>query len=358
MLAHALAAPSLDLSALPVRRKVPPPELLREHELGGRTWSVALPVTFTPFASAQPCSARCVFCSETLWPRDSQRLSASLRPGPGYHEGLARALAALRGLPLGISLSGLESTDVPEWLLGVLDVLEAHERHPEGRVEEKVLYSNAAGLCLETSGAALLPRLERYGLTRVEISRHHHEAARNDGIMRFRPGQPVARQEVFEETVRAARRHVPVRLVCIVQRMGVSTAEDVEAYLAWAVERLGVTDVVFREFSRLHGLYRPNRTQRTIERDRVAIESLLAPLLPGALRGDSRFEPLELTQGYYYWNVRMRWRGQCEVTFEASDYQEMKARHRSGVVHKFVFHANGNLCADWDPEREVLLRTA
>jgi hypothetical protein len=67
---------------------------------------------------------------------------------------------------------------------------------------------------------------------------------------------------------------------------------------------------------------------------------------------------VEFTQGYYYWNVRMRWRGQCDVTLEASDYEQMKARHRSGVIHKFVFHANGNLCADWDPEREVLLRTA
>ena len=224
MLAHALAAPSLDFSALPVRRKVPPPELLREHELGGRKWAVALPVTFTPFASAQPCSARCVFCSETLWPRDSQRLAASLRPAPRYHEGLAQALAALRGLPLGLSLSGLESTDVPEWLLRVLDVLEAHERHPEGRVEEKVLYSNAAGLSGETSGAVLLPRLARFGLTRVEISRPFHEASRNDGIMRFRPGQPIARQEVFEETVRTARRHVPVRLVCIAQRSGVAAS--------------------------------------------------------------------------------------------------------------------------------------
>lgn len=358
MLAPVLAAPALNLEALPVRRKVPPPELLREHELGGRKWAVALPVTFTPFASAQPCSARCVFCSETLWPRNSQRLSASLRPGVGYHEGLARALAELRGLPLGISLSGLESTDVPEWLLGVLDVLEAHERHPNGLVEEKVLYSNSAGLSRETSGAVLLPRLARYGLTRVEISRHYHEAARNNSIMRFRPGQPIARQEVFEETVRATREHVPVRLVCIVQRTGVATPEAVEAYLSWVVEQLGVTDVVFREFSRLHGLYRPNGTQRTIERDRVAIESLLTPLLPDALRGHSDFEPVELTQGYYYWNVRMRWHGRCDVTFESSDYEEMKARHRSGVIHKFVFHANGNLCADWDPEREVLLRTA
>jgi hypothetical protein len=344
------------LAALPVRRKVPPPEQLRAHPLEGRLWPVALPVTFTPFASARPCSARCVFCSETLRPHGAGRLSASLRPGPRYQEGLARALAALQGLPLGISLSGLESTDAPEWLLGVLDVLEAHERHPAGHVEEKVLYSNAAGLCAETSGGVLLPRLARYGLTRVEISRHHPEAPRNDAIMRFRPGQPVARQVVFEEAVRAARGHVPVRLVCIVQRTGVATPADVVDYLRWAVERLGVTDVVFREFSRLHGLYQPNATWRTIERERVPIESLLEPLLPDGPGSD--FEPVDVTRGYYYWNARLRWRGQCSVTFEASDYQDMKARHHSGVIHKFVFHANGNLCADWDPEREVLLRTA
>ena len=235
-------------------------------------------MTFTPFASAQPCSARCVFCSETLRPVGAGRLAASLRPGPRYLEGLARALASLRGLPLGISLSGLEATDVPEWLLGVLDVLEEHERHPEALVEEKVLYSNAAGLCAETSGARLLPRLARYGLTRAELSRHHPEGPRNERIMRFRPGQPVARQEVFEEAVRATLARVPVRLVCIVQRTGVATPADVGAYLDWAVERLGVTDVVFREFSRLHGLYQPNATWRTIERERVPIESLLPPL--------------------------------------------------------------------------------
>jgi hypothetical protein len=72
--------------------------------------------------------------------------------------------------------------------------------------------------------------------------------------------------------------------------------------LRWAVERLGVTDVVFREFSRLHGLYQPNGTQRTIERERVPIESLLEPLLPDGPGSD--FEPEEVTQAWSW----TRWR--------------------------------------------------
>ena len=50
-------------------------------------------------------------------------------------------------------------------------------------------------------------------------------------------------------------------------------------------------------------------------------------------------------------------RSGLDVTFETSDYGEMKRRHASGVVCKLVYHANGNLCGDWDPEREVLLST-
>ncbi len=45
---------------------------------------MAQPITFTPFASARPCSARCVFCSETLVHRAVRLLSASLRPQPDY----------------------------------------------------------------------------------------------------------------------------------------------------------------------------------------------------------------------------------------------------------------------------------
>ena len=43
---------------------------LVDHAIDGVPRRISTSVTFTPFASAQPCSARCRFCSETLIPND------------------------------------------------------------------------------------------------------------------------------------------------------------------------------------------------------------------------------------------------------------------------------------------------
>ena len=68
--------------------------------------------------------------------------------------------------------------------------------------------------------------------------------------------------------------------------------------------------------------------------------------------------PASTTIGYYYWGLRTKYKNNVDVTFESSDYEAMKSRHRSKVIHKLVFHANGNLTADWDPDREIILRAA
>ena len=338
------------LEALNLARKTRRPDQLRAFRLDGVDHLFRQPLTFTPFAAAKPCSARCVFCSETLIPIGTRGLAAGRRPSPHYFQGLGRALKALVGLPLGLSLSGLEATDDATWLLRLLDQLDDFAASG-GIVRERVLYSNGAGLCRETTGALLLPRLTRFGLDRVELSRHSFNPADNARIMRFRPG-PIADQAVFERTVVDCLKSVPVRLVCLIQRQGVDTVAKVMAYLDWA-EQLGVTDVVFREYSRLGDLYEPNRTKRHIEANRVILEDLLGTLLDE----DHLFEPVSLESGYYFWNLRMSWRGRIRVTFETSDYRIMKARHDSAVVHKLVYHTNGSLCGDWDPNQQVLLRT-
>ncbi len=193
------------------------------HRVAGVEYLFAQPITFTPFASAQPCSARCFFCSETLRTKETRTLAASLRPGPNYFAELAAAMRELIGLPLSFSLSGLESTDDASWFLSVIQELDAFEE-AGGIVQERVLYTNGAGLCGETTGSLLLPRLQGFRLTRAELSRHHYNETTNQEIMRFRLRRPIVDNPIFEKTVRASLGHFPVRLVCIIQRGGIDSS--------------------------------------------------------------------------------------------------------------------------------------
>jgi len=318
------------------------------HTLAGRSYRVAQPLTFTPYASAKACSARCRFCSETLIDESaSGPMSASLRPRADYFDTLGQALRALKGVSLSYSLSGLENTDDPDWLLSLLHTL----RSVDGpTVEDRVMYSNGAGLA--TDGARLLPAMRDFDLSWLEWSRHHDQAPANQAIMRFRDGEPVMDQAVFERTLAAAQQAFPVKLICIVQQGGIESAADVCRYIDWA-RGLGVESVIFREFSVLPDRYRRNVTRRYIDGTRVAIDALLLGCMADPAF-NARFEPLALTGGYYFWNARWRGPQGMEVVFETSDYGAMREHEESGAIYKLVFHANGNLCSGWQPERDVL----
>lgn len=321
-----------------------------EHEIGGRSYRFARPLTLTPYASARACSARCRFCSETL--RDgtaSSTMPASLRPSHRYADSLREALKALEGVPLSYSLSGLEATDDPHWLLSLLDTLASCTSGPV--VEGSVLYTNGAGLVAHPQ---LLGALKAFKLSWMEWSRHHDQEAPNQRIMRFRPGQQVQAQTVFEEGVIAVQRDVPVKLVCVVQRGGIETVDDVLRYLGWAGS-LGVRAVIFRAFSELPAHYVHNATRRYIDSARVAMNTLQQACIEDP-RFMARHVPVALTSGYYFWNARWATEDGCEVVFESSDYEAMLAREASGLIYKLVFHANEHLCAGWQPDRNVLWR--
>ena len=321
--------------------------------IGARNWRLARPITFTPYASSRPCSARCAFCSENLRTERGGVPAARLRPDAGYFAGLGRALAALRGVPLSWSLSGLENTDDPGWLLQLLDTLRAAER--AGIViEDRVLYSNGAGFA-HAQGPGLRDALRRFGLSWIELSRHHHDGAANQALMRFRAGEPIAGQGVVERVLASLAEAFPVRLVCLLQRGGVRTPQGVAAYLDWARAH-GAGTVIFREFSQLDASYRDNATARHLGAARVP----MAPLLQACLADASTcagWQVESLTEGYYFWNLRLRTPGGLQVVFERSDYAAMHRRHASGDVYKLVYFANGELCAGWEPGHEVLLDT-
>ncbi|MFZ5636246.1 MAG: hypothetical protein ACOY82_06620 [Pseudomonadota bacterium] len=338
--------------AVPTTFRVPPaddPVRWKTHRIGAQTHRVAQPITFTPYAAARPCSARCVFCSENLRPPARGRAAATLRPGPRYFEALDAALAQLRGLPLSYSLSGLETTDDPDWCLRMLQTLDDAARTGVP-VADRVLYSNGAGFA-HPYGETLLRAFSDFGLSWPELSRHHPDAARNQAIMRFRPEEPVADNAVFETVARRLGRRFPLRMVCIVQRGGVEDPAGVDAYLRWA-RSLGAECVIFREFSRLDEVDGGNATARRIASARVTIDALLGACASSPLA--EALTPVERTEGYYFRNLRLRHRDGFDVVFEASDYARMRARHATGDLYKLVFHANGRLCGGWSPDRDVL----
>ena len=321
----------------------------RWHTIGERSYRIAQPVTFTPYASAMPCSARCRFCSEALIERAAARPSSAIRPGNGYFDNLRAALRQLIGLPISYSLSGLETTDDLEWIYPLLDVLEQHAE--ASLVHNRVLYTNGAGLARSSQGKDLLDRLAAFRLDWIELSRHHFCEDINQSIMRFRSGVDAQYQDRFVSMVRILADRIPVKLVCLVQNGGVATAGDVLCYLDWA-RSLGVEAVIFREFSKLDDDYVNNVTARYIASARIPMADLLEQCLSRRAFADL-FEFEQVTEGYYFWNLIGRYQG-MRVTFEASDYALMHRQHRSGNVYKLVFHANGNLCADWNPARHVL----
>ena len=321
-----------------------------EATIAGRRWRCAQPLTFTPYASVRPCSARCRFCSETLRPLEGGTAAASLRPGADYFTALQAALAELRGVPLSYSLSGLEMTDDPDWLLQLLQVLD--QAAGSGvQVAERVLYSNGAGFA-GTRGPALVAALQRFGLSWLELSRHHDDAAANAPIMRFRDGETIADGAIFEAVARQLAAALPLKLVCIVQRGGIDDAAGVARYIDWATRVCGARTVIFREFSRLGDGYRVTGSHRYIDAHRIGIDALLEDCMDASWWGG--LEPLEVTEGYYFWNLRMRDAAGNTIVFESSDYTAMQARHDSGDLYKLVFFANGRLCSGWQPDRDLV----
>lgn len=323
------------------------------HTIGGVARRLAQPLTFTPYASVKPCSARCGFCSENLRKTDGGTSASRLRPTPDYFDGLSRALRALRGVPLSWSLSGLETSDDTDWMLRLLHTLAASESQGPV-VEDRVLYTNGAGFA-GPQGEVLRRALQGFGMSWLELSRHHHDGAVNQAIMRFRPEVAIGDPAVFERTARQLADAVALRLVCILQRGGVAQPTDVAAYLAWA-RQCGAGTVVFREFSRLDDGYRDNATARYLRTQRVSMDALLTACLddPDISRG---WTLESLTEGYYFWNLRLRTDNGLTVVFESADYGAMHARHATGDVYKLGYFADGQLCAGWEPGHDVLLDT-
>lgn len=311
--------------------------------LRGRAWKLRPGLTFTPYANPTRCNARCAFCSEELLRKDGERLTAetTIDDHDRYFAALDRAWTELSGFPMGLSLSGLEATSDPAWLRRLLALVRQHD----ALLTERVLYTNGTGLATHPD---LIGALAQTRFARVELSRCHFDADRNQRVMRFRRTEPVRQADTFAALVGALNAGgVSVKLSCILNAEATATIEDIESYIASAAA-LGVEQIVFRELSALGDAYHVNRTHRWIESNRVPIRGLMDAILPAPDQPRPGWTFLGATSGYYYYNEVYRRRG-VHIILEASSYIAHQEAIHSGILQKLVFHSTGDLCGDWVP---------
>lgn len=300
-------------------------------------------LTFTPYANPCKCSAQCCFCSEELRRLNQKSLSAHslIKDYDRYFLAFKEVLRDISTVSnLGLSLSGLEATADYEWFLQALKVIS----DSGVSFNEKVLYTNGSGLL-----GNVFDELYSYvDFDRFEISRIHFNEQLNNKIMRFRQGQEVSSNHNFQKLIKSLNNRVNVKLSCLLNHSGISTLVAMEEYLSWA-NLLGVRTVVFRELSQLNSEYVRNAHFDWIERNRISVDSILEEI---SKNQDWVYK--ESHCGYYYYNEHYTYKNGIEVILEKSSYSLLLEHNNEAMVHKLIFHSNGNLCADWDPGHKII----
>lgn len=320
--------------------------------LNGETIHFRTGLTFTPYANPSKCNAHCRFCSEELRRKHQKHLTAERLIGnhEEYFKGLGKALRFLVPLQeMGLSLSGLEATSDPFWLLQLL-ALFSESGMP--KFNEKILYTNGSGLYNHPD---LVEALSQADFDRIELSRCHYDDAINQQIMYINRNEAVHQNQAYEQLVKRLQDKVFVKNSCILTRTGINSIEELEQYLDWAIS-LGVQCVVFRELSQLDETYEDNRTKKWVEDNRISIDPIISAVAKSLEQQRKNWVYLHSTAGYYYYNEHYKYKGMVEVILETSSYTALIASNTSALFQKLVFHSNGNLCGDWDPDNKVIAK--
>lgn len=326
------------------------PDQLGKLAIEGKVFQVRSGLTFTPFANPTRCNAHCRFCSEELQRSGQQNLTSKrvIDDYEMYFHALEKVLRDLSAIDqIGLSLSGLEATSDPIWLKRLLLLI--REKYPN-LFDEKVLYTNSTGLFTHPE---LIDDLVETGFDRLEVSRCHFDDETNQRIMYFNRNEPVHQNKNYEPLIKKLNEVLLIKNSCILTKIGINSIDAIEEYLEWIIS-LGVKEVVFRELSKISDQYVNNSTKQWVDNHVVSLDPILKSVMPsyGEIRDDWSY--LSSKTGYYYYNESYRFKGKVTVVLETSSYSELISRNQQNIVQKLIFHSNGNLCGDWDPDSHVL----
>lgn len=199
-------------------------------------WDALTPRTVSVLPIAMACQASCRFCfskasvstgferSISDWDRISDVMRAAKQAGA------ERAVITGGGEPTLLK---------PQQMQKLIGLCRSH-------FDKVVLITNAhlLGNMGDEQRAETIMDWDRAGLSVLSISRHHHDGVVNESIM----GLDTKTENVLHTlTARKGElAHIRPRFICVLQKGGIATPDDVGNYLSWAAAQ-GVREVNFKE---------------------------------------------------------------------------------------------------------------
>jgi hypothetical protein len=207
---------------------------LRESEFVSYADLKPRSLSFLPIAKG--CQASCPFCfSDASASSEQDQIRLDWNRVREWVE-LAHRCGAERAVITG----GGEPT-----LLRWADLIQL-VRTCRARFEKIVLITNGVALSSmrEAEAAARVRELHHAGLSVLAISRHHPSETINAQLMALETHTPALLRVCASN--KNIQENLKTRLICVLQRGGIETADDIGNYAAWAAAS-GVEEVCFKE---------------------------------------------------------------------------------------------------------------
>lgn len=297
------------------------------------------------------CNADCAFCIAHLrYLNDGLvYLKPEIEEDENYYIRLNQVLESMGDLNPSVSITGGEPS-VNRKLPTILTILAKHN------VRKRTMTTNGTGLFYKTNvpNKTVFDALESYQLEHLNVSRAHHDAKENARIMVM--NEKLMPDGMLEEIVQdAARRGIKTRLSCALLKEGVSTYDDMMRYVEWG-EKIGVDNVIFRQLMQFD--------DRTVKPGRIPIyckkqEIDLMDLWP-LMDQNKDLKIYHQVLGYYYY-VEVRKYNDINVVSEVADLRIInsqldvfKEKFGQRTAFEMVFHPNGNVCAGWNENEQIM----
>ena len=262
---------------------------------------------------------------------------------------MADVLKAVKVVNPSVSITGGEPT-ISKKLPAILKVLSA------GDVRKRTITTNGSGLYwkVENTSDTVLDRLYDYKLEHLNISRAHYDNKLNSELMVMK--EHLMPNEKLEEIIKDAKaKGIKVRLSCALLKDGIANYDQIMRYIDWGL-KLNVDNVIFRQLMQFEEhKVEPGRIPNFCIDQAVPLDGIWTNM-----DNDNRFKLYHQVLGYYYY-VEVRKFENLNVVSETADLRMINSQldvytKKLGkpVAFEMVYHPNGNLCAGWNENEQVM----